>query len=51
MIHTVFSPEFGKNHSKGWAGRKKTESQILVVVFLFKKKKSIRRTRRTIYMQ
>lgn len=50
MIHTVFSPEFGKNRSKGWAGRKKTESQILIIVFLFFKK-SIRRTRRTIYVQ
>lgn len=39
MIHTIFSLEFGKNRSKGWAGTKKTESQILVIVFLLKNEK------------
>lgn len=41
MIHTIFSPEFGKNRSKGWARTKKTKSQILVmvIVFLLKNKK------------
>lgn len=40
LIHTVFSPEFGKNRSKGWqAGRRQNHRFWLLFSCFFKKKK------------